>query len=156
MPSAQPDRHATGTPANTPASPVAAPQAEAPRPAVQAAQPWREPDWPRLVESLGLRGAGQQLAANCAYRRREGATLYLEIDPGHMHMATDQLTGRLEEALSRYYGETLKVRIQAGAGALLTPAALDAQRDAERVEAARNAIAADPRVRELCRPSAPR
>ncbi|HEV2111296.1 MAG TPA: DNA polymerase III subunit gamma/tau, partial [Gammaproteobacteria bacterium] len=140
MPAAQPDRHATGMSVNTPVSP----------PTTQAAQPWREPDWPRLVESLGLRGAGQQLAANCAYRRREGAILYLEIDPSHMHMATDQLTGRLEEALSRRYGETLKVRIQAGAGALLTPAVLDAQREAERLEAARNAIAADPRVRELC------
>ena len=32
----------------------------------------------------------------------------------------------------------------------MTPAALDAQRDAERLEAARSAIAADPRVRELC------
>ena len=120
------------------------------RPAVQTTQAWKEPDWPSLVESLGLRGAGQQLAANCAYKRREGATLYLQIDPSHLHMATEQLTGRLEEALSRHYGETLKVRIQAGEGALVTPAALDAQRDAERLEAARSAIAADPRVRELC------
>ena len=129
------------------AAPV--PQAQAPRSSAQV-HAWSEPDWPKLVESLGLRGAGQQLAAHCAYRRREGATLHLEIDPGHLHMATDQLTGRLEEALSRHYGETLKVRIQAGQGALVTPAVLDQQRDAERLAAARDAIAADPRMRELC------
>ncbi len=137
----------------TPKAPIpaatAAAQTQASRPAITI-QTWAEPDWPQLVESLGLRGAGQQLAAHCAYKRREGATLHLEIDSSHLHMATDQLTGRLEEALSRHYGETLKVRIQAGAGALVTPAVLDEQRDAERLAAARNAIAADPQMRELC------
>ena len=129
---------------------LSAPQADAPRPVAQVAHAWREPEWPVLVEALGLRGAGQQLAANCAYRRREGATLHLEIDAAHQYMATDQLLGRLEEALSKYYGEPLKVRIQAGTGALVTPAVLDEKRDAERLAAAQSAIAADPRVRELC------
>ena len=123
-------------------------QAEAPRSAVTHA--WQEPEWAALVEAMGLRGAGQQLAANCAYRRREGATVYLEINAAHQQMATDQLVGRLEEALSRHYGEALKVRIQVGEGALVTPAVLDQKRDAERLAAAQSAIAADPRVRELC------
>jgi DNA polymerase-3 subunit gamma/tau len=127
---------------------AAAKQADAPRPAVSHA--WREPEWAPLVEAMGLRGAAQQLAANCAYRRREGATVYLEINAAHQQMATDQLVGRLEEALSRHYGETLKVRIQVGEGALVTPAVLDEKRDAERLAAAQSAIAADPRVRELC------
>jgi DNA polymerase-3 subunit gamma/tau len=129
-------------------SPVAAKQAEAPRPA--ATHAWQEPDWAALVDALGLRGAAQQLAANCAYKRREGATLYLEINAAHQQMATDQLVGRLEEALSRHHGESLKVRIQVGEGALVTPAVLDEKRDAERLAAAQSAIAADPRVRELC------
>ncbi|MFI4921552.1 MAG: DNA polymerase III subunit gamma/tau C-terminal domain-containing protein, partial [Gammaproteobacteria bacterium] len=133
-----------------PVQTASAPQTDAPRPVAQTAQAWKEPEWPKLMEALGLRGAGQQLAANCAYRRREGATLYLEINAAHQYMATDQLVGRLEEALSRYYGETLKVRIQAGEGALVTPAVLDEKRDAERLAAAQSAIAADPRVRELC------
>ena len=118
--------------------------------AVVAASPWREPDWNSLVESLGLKGAAQQLAANCVYRRREGATLYLEIDAAHQQMVTGQLQGRLEEALSRHYGETLKVRIQAGEGVLVTPAKLDQQREADKLAAARSAIASDPNVRELC------
>ncbi len=127
---------------------AAAQQTDALRPTVPHA--WQEPEWAALVEAMGLRGAAQQLASNCAYRRREGATVYLEINVAHQQMATDQLVGRLEEALSRHYGEALKVRIQVGEGALVTPAVLDEKRDAERLAAAQSAIAADPRVRELC------
>lgn len=127
---------------------AAAKQTDAPRAVVT--HTWQEPDWAVLVEAMGLRGAAQQLAANCAYKRREGATVYLEINAAHQQMATEQLVGRLEEALTRHYGEPLKVRIQAGAGPLVTPAVLDEKRDAERLAAAQSAIAADPRVRELC------
>ncbi|HET7175613.1 MAG TPA: DNA polymerase III subunit gamma/tau [Gammaproteobacteria bacterium] len=132
-------------------APVAAPAArDAPAPVAQAARRWQEPDWTALVEALGLRGAGQQLAANCVYRRREGVTVHLEISAAHQHMATDQLVGRLEEALTRHFGENLKVRIHVGEGVLVTPAVLDEQRDAEKLAAARVAVASDPRMRELC------
>jgi DNA polymerase-3 subunit gamma/tau len=65
-------------------------------------------------------------------------------------MVTSQLQGRLEEALSRHYGETLKVRIQAGEGTLVTPAKLGEQREADKLAAARSAIAADPAMQALC------
>ena len=147
MPPAQPDRHATGMPVNAPAStPAAAPVMREAPPAPVA---WKEPDWFALVEAIGLRGAAQQLAAHCVYRRREGNTLHLEINTEHQNMATDQLVSRLEDALSRYYGESLRVRIQAGDAALHTPAKRDEQREAERLAAAQSAIAADPNVREL-------
>ena len=120
------------------------------REATAAASVWREPDWPVLVETLGLKGTVRELAANCVYRRREGNTLYLAINAAHEQMATGQLVGRLEETLSRHFGENLKLRIQPGEGPLETPAKLDEKREAERVEAARLAIAADPRVQELC------
>src|SRR5579859_3923425 len=131
----------------TPTS-AAAPAANTPIPA--AAMPWREPDWNSLVEILGLKGAAQQLAANCAYRRREGITVHLEINPAHRQMITTQSQGRLEEALSRHYGEPLKVRIEVGEGTLVTPAKLGEQREADKLAAARSAIVADPTLRELC------
>jgi hypothetical protein len=99
---------------------------------------------------LELRGAARELAAQCVYRRREANTLHLEISAAHQHMATGQLLGRLEEALSKRFGENLRLRIQVGDGPLATPAKLDEQREAERLAAARGAIAADPNVRELC------
>lgn len=126
-----------------------APAVSAPTVAV-APTPWREPDWVGLVESLGLLGATQQLALNCVYQRREGSVLFLALDATHEHMATEQLLKRLEDALSRHFGEPLKVRIQPVSGDLVTPAKLDAQRQEERVKAAQQAIASDPNVRALC------
>jgi len=116
----------------------------------KSAQAWQEPDWIGLVECLDLRGAAQQLALNCAYRRREANVLYLEMDAVHEHMATEQLVKRLEDSLSRYYGEPLKLRIQPASGNLETPAKRDAQRQAERLKAAQVAIIEDPKVQELC------
>ena len=135
--------------APAPAASAARAAVAAVREAPAAPTEWKEPDWFVLVEALGLRGAAQQLAANCVYRRREGNTLHLEINVVHQNMATDQLVSRLEDALTRYYGEPLRARIQAGDGALHTPAKRDEQREAERLAAAQSAIAADPNVREL-------
>ncbi len=119
-------------------------------PAGKTAQPWKEPDWMGLVECLDIRGAAQQLALNCAYRRREGNVLHLELDTAHEHMATDQLVKRMQESLSRYYGETLIVRIESVPGNLDTPAKRDERLQAERLKSAQQAMVADPNVRALC------
>ena len=113
------------------------------------AMKWREPDWGTLAESLGLKGAAQQLAANCVYRRREGNMVHLEISAAHQQMITSQSQGRLEEALSRHFGEPLKVKVQLGEGALATPARLGEQREADKLAAAKDVIAADPLMRQL-------
>jgi DNA polymerase III subunit gamma/tau len=114
------------------------------------ARAWQEPDWIGLVESLDLRGAAKQLALNCAYQRREGNVLYLEMDEVHEHMATEQLLKRMEDSVSRYYDEALKICILAASGDLETPAKHDANRQAERLKAAQAAIISDPKVQELC------
>ncbi len=119
-------------------------------PTGKTAQPWKEPDWMGLVECLDIKGAAQQLALNCVYRRREGNVLHLELDASHEHMATGQLVKRMQESLSRYYGETLNVHIESGSGNLDTPAKLDERRQAERLKSAQQAIVADPNVRALC------
>ncbi len=116
----------------------------------QSAQAWQEPDWMGLVECLELKGAAQQLALNCAYRYREGSVLHLELDAAHQHMATEQLVTRMQESLSRHYGEALRVRIQPVSGNLETPAKLDKRRQEEHLKAAQAAIVADPNVRNLC------
>ena len=141
---------AAGTGPKLQAAPLPVSRPDGAGDAVHTPSVWREPDWPALVETLGLRGTVRELASNCMYQRREGATLHLAIQAEHGQMATGQLVGRLEEALSRHFGENLKLRIQPAEGALQTPAKLDEKREAERVEAARLAIAADPKMQELC------
>ena len=143
-----PDSRIANATVSQPGQPQGANQS-APAPTAQAAVKWHEPDWVSLAESLGLKGAAQQLAANCVYRRREGNMVHLEINPAHQQMITSQSQGRLEEALSRHFGEPLKVKVQVGEGALATPARLGEQREADKLAAAKDAIAADPVMRQL-------
>ncbi|MGH8280481.1 MAG: DNA polymerase III subunit gamma/tau [Gammaproteobacteria bacterium] len=136
-----------------PRATAASPSAPATAPAARerhSTGAWKDPDWMGLTENLTLQGAAQQLALNCAYQRREGNMLYLELSAAHGHLATEQTVKRLEDVLSQYYGEPLKVRIQEASGELETPAKRDAGRQADRLAAARAAISASPEVRELC------
>jgi DNA polymerase-3 subunit gamma/tau len=143
---AQP-REASPASDNTTPVPSTSPQSAA-RPTHPAAA-WHEPDWFQLIDQLDMRGAAQQLAANCVYRNREGNQLLLEISPEHKQIATEQLVGRLEEALSKHFGESLRVKIQVSQRVLETPAKIDEKHEVARLEAARAAIDADPNVRAL-------
>lgn len=136
-----------------PAVPVArepAAASEASKTAPAAVSPaWREPDWIAVVEALDLKGAARQLALNCAYQRREGNTLHFTLAPAHGQLATERTVAHLQEALSAFYREPLKVKIQTAGTVPETPAQRDARRQAQRLEEAREAIARDPNVQAL-------
>lgn len=110
---------------------------------------WRDPDWPALIEALSVRGMTQQLAANCAYERREGGVLYLRLGEEERQLLTERGVEKLQEALSAFYREPLKVKIQVGAVTAETPAQRDAKRQEARQQAAQASIQRDPNVRAL-------
>jgi DNA polymerase-3 subunit gamma/tau len=107
------------------------------------------PDWNVLVEALGLKGLAQQLAAHCSLEGREQGLIRLRLDPTREQVRTDGAVERLERALSRYLGESVKLRIELAQNGGETPADREARLDADRLEEAREAIARDPNVRAL-------
>ncbi|MEO1202044.1 MAG: DNA polymerase III subunit gamma/tau [Pseudomonadota bacterium] len=90
--------------------PSAQPTAAAPALA-SAAEAWSEPDWPALVGSMALKGAVRMLADNCAYLGRDGATIRLSLDSRSESSLTAERQQALADALSRRFGETLRVDI---------------------------------------------
>jgi DNA polymerase-3 subunit gamma/tau len=120
-----------------------------PVPKEAAPAPWRDPDWGGLVDGLGLTGVAHQLAVNSAYLRREGNTLHLQLGSVHAQLKTERSVDRLQEALTRFYREPLKVQINVGDMAADTPAQKQAQRDEARQASARASIERDPNVRGL-------
>ena len=117
------------------------------------AQEWRDPDWPELVGALELKGAVRMLADNCAYLERVGGTIRLSLDSRSESTLTSARQKALAEALSKRFGEKLKVDI-----------ALDAHRDTpeketrvertsrendERRAAARASLETDPNVKAM-------
>jgi DNA polymerase-3 subunit gamma/tau len=127
-----------------------APQPSAP--ASEAAAPataWSEPDWSVVIPKLGLRGLNRQLAINCAYSRREGDTVYFELDSRSESYLTRERQAALAEAVSKYFGEMLKVDIHIGAATVETPVQKERREELERHAEARAGLEADPNVKAL-------
>jgi DNA polymerase-3 subunit gamma/tau len=123
--------------------------------AVKASEPenptatWAEPDWSALVTRIGCGGAVRLLASNCAYRGREGNTIYLGLDPRSESLLTKRRKEDLARKLSEHFGETLSVDIQLAADAGETPSQEESRLADERLEAARQSLEADPNVQAL-------
>jgi DNA polymerase III subunit gamma/tau len=121
--------------------PLPSPPPAAPSPATAALA-----DWSAIVAALELQGAPRELARNCALLGREGATVRLALDARSATMHTRALEDKLAQALSRYFGGSVRLQLELRDEAQETPA-----RAAERLEAQRRAQAqmsfeADPLV----------
>jgi DNA polymerase-3 subunit gamma/tau len=128
----------------------AAPQPSARAPhAAAAAEAWSKPDWSALIPKLGLKGLNRQLANNCAYSRREGDTVHFELDSRSESYLTRERQAALAEALSKYYGESLKVDIHIADAIVETPVQKERRKELERHADARAGLEADPNVKAL-------
>ncbi len=122
------------------ASPLAAPTPD-PTPAVS--------EWGNLVQQLGLTGIARQVALHCALVERQDHHFRLMLEPGHAQMFNKAIEERLKAALEQYLGSSVDLRVQVGDAALATPARQQAERQAERQQAAADRIAKDPNIRDI-------
>jgi DNA polymerase-3 subunit gamma/tau len=157
-PRGRPAARAPGAAAAAPGAPVKPPAPAAAQPGeeetgrtdeVPVATPWQAPDWARLIPDLELTGAAKLLAANCAYVRRKGSVIHLQLDSRSESLLTRARQNELASALSKRFGERLAVEIEVGNPALETPMQERARLSDERLEAARESLEADPNVRAL-------
>ena len=106
--------------------------------------------WPAILGQLELSGAARQLANHCVFIGRQGAVVRLALDPRNQLVRTAATEEKLAQALSRHFGQTVRLEFQAGAApGTETPA--QAQRRASEAElaSARRAFEEDPGVRSL-------
>jgi len=132
---------------------VAAPPAVAALPAVPAAPAVPAvpdgsvmADWSAIIAALELQGAPRELARNCALLGREGAMVRLALDPRSASMRTRALEDKLAQALSRYFGATLRLQIELRDDAQETPARAAERLELQRRAQAQAAFDADPLV----------
>ena len=113
---------------------------------------WRDPDWAALIPALGLKGAVRMLAINCAYLRRDGATLYFTADSKAEAVYTRERRDTLAQVLSEHFDEPLGVDItfaETADGRAETPVQAETRRTGEQYDAARASIESDPNVQAL-------
>ncbi|HYK24855.1 MAG TPA: DNA polymerase III subunit gamma/tau C-terminal domain-containing protein, partial [Steroidobacteraceae bacterium] len=105
--------------------------------------------WGAIVAQLELQGAARQLASHCSLIGRQGGLVRLALDPRHQLVKTRAMEDKLAQALSRFYGETVRVEIAVAEERPETPAEAELRASREQREAARDALEQDGTVRAL-------
>jgi DNA polymerase III subunit gamma/tau len=128
--------------------PVREPGAAAPVPA--PAQAAGDPAaWTQILGQIELTGAARQLASHCAYLGRQGNVVRLALDPQYQVVRSPAQEDKLAQALSRHYGETVRLEFQAAGGAAETPAQAQRRLAEQELAQARRAFETDPGVKGL-------
>ena len=141
----------SGSTAELKAAPIAVAAAELQPVAAAAAsaEPGALKEWTQIVAELNLQGPARQLAAHCMLVEKLPGRVHLRLDVQGEHFRRPALEEKLLQALSTYFGETLKLEIQVGAALTDTPARQHQAAAEDRLQAARTAIETDPNVRAL-------
>jgi DNA polymerase-3 subunit gamma/tau len=103
-------------------------------------------EWTAIVAALDLTGAARQLASHCVLHGREGSVVRLALDPRSRSIRTPSLEEKLTQALSKHYGQPIRVEFTAARPQAETPAQAEARASLEEVAGARRAFEADPGV----------
>jgi DNA polymerase-3 subunit gamma/tau len=105
--------------------------------------------WAAIVGRLELGGAARQLASNCLLVGRQGAVVRLVLDARNKHMRTAAQEDKLTQALSRYFGQPVRLEFEVTATGAETPAQAEQRASMEDLDAARRAFESDPGVQGL-------
>jgi DNA polymerase-3 subunit gamma/tau len=106
------------------------------------AVPWRE-----LIPRLNLKGMVAELAANCSVKSWQGDSVLLILSEDCPQLAAFE--GRLAEALTRYAGKSITLKIEIGKPSVETPAQTVVRQAEESQQAAVQSIQQDGLVRAL-------
>jgi DNA polymerase III subunit gamma/tau len=105
--------------------------------------------WGAIVNQLELSGSARQLANHCALIGRKGALVKLGFDPKTPFVRTQGQVDKLAQALSKYFGETVRVEFEALQPGQETPAQAGQRANLEEMDQARQSLESDPGVQAL-------
>jgi DNA polymerase-3 subunit gamma/tau len=106
-------------------------------------------DWDALVMRLGLHGLALELARHCALHQWDGRQVSLILRPSHLHLRTEGAQARLQEALSKALGQSIRLDIGAAESADQTPAQRQEQQQAQRLAEAEQILLDDPIAKQV-------
>ena len=106
--------------------------------------------WAVILSKLGLTGMTHAFAANCTLTRKEGATIELSVAAKHAAMLNTKLSERIEQALSTYFNNPIKLHIKIIAeDTIQTPAKQQHAEQAARHATATESITNDSHVKQI-------
>lgn len=105
--------------------------------------------WASILNQLDLLGAARQLASHCALIGRQSGLVRLALDPRVKFVRTSAQEEKLAQALSRFYGEPIRLEFTTAASNVETPAQIEQRASQQELETARQAFESDPGVQGL-------
>ena len=112
-------------------------------------RPPGDSSWASIINQLDLQGAARQLASHCVLAGRQPGIVRLAIDPRVKFVRTTSQEEKLAQALSRHYGETVRLEFTMASGEAETPALAEQRASQQELEVARQAFETDPGVKGL-------
>lgn len=105
--------------------------------------------WSGILARLEVAGLARQLANNCMLIGRQGGLVRLGLDPRNNMMRVPNAVDKLAQALSKYFGETVRIEFEAPLAGAETPAQAEKRAVVEELDSARQSLESDPAVRAL-------
>jgi DNA polymerase-3 subunit gamma/tau len=107
-------------------------------------------DWNVLLAQLNVQGMARELAKNCVMESFVDGKICLSLAPQHKQFMSNKIAqDKLQAALSDYFAQPVRLQLSVGAPTeAATPAVVERQEKETRQQAAADAIAQDPFVRE--------
>jgi len=106
-------------------------------------------DWHGLVQTMNIKGMVKQLAVNCVMENRDAGNIKLVLNEDHGQLLNAGLQSKLQDALSDYLAENIKLDIVLGKSQTESPAQTAERNKAEKQQAAEQDIEQDPMVQAL-------
>lgn len=79
-------------------------------------------DWDSILTQIKLTGLAQNAAENASMVAKNAGEVVLHIDKGHQSLFTTSVTQRIEQALTEYYRETIRISLNFSESIQSTPA----------------------------------
>ncbi|MDQ1362204.1 MAG: polymerase subunit gamma/tau [Pseudomonadota bacterium] len=114
-----------------------------------AVKPSFSGDWQGMIEAIKPGGMVQQLAINCVLQHYSGNEMQLLLNPEHKNLLNVPMQNKLQELLSNWLGEKIRLQIDVGKTETETPAQTRQRNVAEKQQVAQQSIAQDPLVQAL-------
>lgn len=108
-----------------------------------------ESDWSKIAAALDLSGMSKLLAQNCVLDKKDKNVVQLHIDAKHSSLVNDKTQAQLQDALSQYYTETIKLNIETVDLAEETPAKQAERQKDEKMSQVKTSLNNDPHVQSI-------
>lgn len=106
-------------------------------------------DWNTILPKLSLTGLTLAAAENAELVTKDNQRIIIRVENGHKSMFTHTVMTRIEDALSRYYGEAIQLCLEFVNELIATPAAVKRIAHENQHQLAEAALDGDPFLKQL-------